>query len=280
MNKNMRLTTVIITLILISSNYPISSASAESSEVLPVAQVEWEQLNPARGDKSPQAGTLWGNRKADVATGFLVKFVDGFSSPPHIHNVTYRGVVISGLIHNDDPTAEKMWMPTGSFWTQPVGESHITAAKGEYNIAYIEIDSGPYLVHPTEKAFDSGERPINIDPSNIVWLDAPQIISSNTDVKIAYLWGNPNRNELRGTMIKLSPGFTGKLQNQSSIFRAVVIQGQIELHNSKTDKFTILTPGSYFGANQPSAHAVNSSVDGDTILYIRSNGDVSILPKG
>lgn len=98
--------------------------------------------------------------------------MNGFSSPPHIHNVTYRAVVMTGLIHNDDPKAELMWMPAGSFWTQPVGEAHITAAKGENVMAYIEIDEGPYLVKPTEQAYDSGERPVNVDADNIVWLDA------------------------------------------------------------------------------------------------------------
>ena len=63
---------------------PLASVQAEDSDVvfefLPVEQVDWEQLNPARGDKSPQAGTLWGDRKGSPATGFLAKFVDGF---PH-----------------------------------------------------------------------------------------------------------------------------------------------------------------------------------------------------
>ncbi|MET0000674.1 MAG: DUF4437 domain-containing protein, partial [Candidatus Thiodiazotropha lotti] len=126
------------------------------------SEINWEQLNPARGDKSPQAGTLWGDRKGSVPTGFLAKFVDGFSSPPHIHNVTYRAVVISGTIHNDDPDAADMWMPAGSFWTQPKGEVHITSAKGSTNIALVEIERGPYLVLPVEKAFDAGERPINV----------------------------------------------------------------------------------------------------------------------
>ncbi|MEM6756041.1 MAG: DUF4437 domain-containing protein, partial [Planctomycetota bacterium] len=79
-------------------------------EVIPASEVNWTALNPARGDESPKAATLWGDRGADEATGFLVEFVDGFSSPPHIHNVTYRGVVISGLVHNDDPDAATMWM--------------------------------------------------------------------------------------------------------------------------------------------------------------------------
>ena len=71
-----------------------------TSEVILASEVKWEKLNPARGDKSPQAGTLWGDRKGAVPTGFLAKFVDGSSSPPHIHNATYRAVVISGRIHN------------------------------------------------------------------------------------------------------------------------------------------------------------------------------------
>ena len=70
-------------------------------EVVLTSEVAWAPLNPARGDSSPKAGTLWGDRNGTGPTGFLVQFVDGFSSPPHIHNVSYRGVVINGLIHND-----------------------------------------------------------------------------------------------------------------------------------------------------------------------------------
>jgi len=58
-----------------------------------VSEVKWEPLNLARGDNTPQAGTLWGDRKGTAPTGFIAKFVDGFSSPPHIHNTTFRAVV-------------------------------------------------------------------------------------------------------------------------------------------------------------------------------------------
>lgn len=50
-----------------------------TNKVLLSSEIVWEKLNPARGNKSPQAGTIWGNRKGGVATGFLAKFVDGFS---------------------------------------------------------------------------------------------------------------------------------------------------------------------------------------------------------
>ncbi|MEM9420868.1 MAG: DUF4437 domain-containing protein, partial [Planctomycetota bacterium] len=106
-----------------ATSFTTATVTADDAtvNVLPASEVPWTALNPARGDKSPQAGTIWGDRGAEVPTGFLVKFVDGFSSPPHIHNVTYRGVVIEGLVHNDDPDAANMWMPPGSYWTQPAG---------------------------------------------------------------------------------------------------------------------------------------------------------------
>ena len=199
--------------------------SEPTNKVVLSSEIKWEKLNPARGDKSPQAGTIWGDREGEVATGFLTKFVDGFSSPPHIHNVTYRAMVIKGLIHNEDPEAENMWMPAGSFWTQPVGEPHITSAKGEENIAYVEIDSGPYLVNPLEEAFDNGERPINIDKSNLVWLDASKtkIIvegKSTKNIAVAFLWENK---EVTGNLIKLPANFTREIISDGNQYHAVMI---------------------------------------------------------
>ena len=132
-----------------------SWAQPAQSEIIAAEDVRWGYLNPLRGDKSPGAADLWGNRAIDSATGMLVRFKKGFASPPHIHNITYRGVVIHGLLHNDDPKAERLWMPTGSFWTQPAGEEHITAADAETNMIYLEIDSGPYLVKPSKEHFDN-----------------------------------------------------------------------------------------------------------------------------
>jgi hypothetical protein len=57
----------------------------------------------------------------------------------------------------------------------PQGEVHITSAEGSGSLAYIEIEEGPYLVLPEEEAFDSGERPVNMDQSNLVWLNAADV---------------------------------------------------------------------------------------------------------
>lgn len=252
------------------SDDPTSSTMAESTvEVLPVSEVDWEQLNPARGDKSPQAGTLWGDRRGIVATGFLAKFVDGFSSPPHIHNATYRAVVISGLIHNDDPDAAPMWMSAGSFWTQPKGELHITAAKGENNVALVEIDKGPYLVLPPNKAFDSGERPINVDASNIVWVDPPGMTASIDGPKLAYLWGDLQDGQSNGTFVKLPAGYNGLLQSQGTTFRAVLIAGLLEHRNSDVHA---LEPGSYFSSKGESSHHLSCRSETECTIYVRTNG--------
>lgn len=236
--------------------------------VIPYSAIEWIPLNPARGDNSPKAGTLWGDRSADVATGFLVQFKDGFSSPPHIHNVSYRGIVISGLIHNDDPDAAKMWMPAGSYWTQPKGESHITAAKGSMNIAYIEIDEGPYLVHPTDQAFDSGQRPINIDRSNIVWLD------STDGAQIAYLWGGHNEGQSNGTLIKLPKNFNGTINTNSTLSRAVVIQGQLEIQANQEP--VTLEAGSAFETLSNFSLRISNKTEMESIMYVRSDGKLTV----
>ncbi|MEM6755423.1 MAG: DUF4437 domain-containing protein, partial [Cyanobacteria bacterium P01_C01_bin.38] len=217
-------------------------------------------------------------RTGSGPSGFLVQFVDGFSSPPHIHNVTYRGMAISGTIHNDDPNAEKMWLPKGSFWTQPAGGVHITAAKGSNNLAYIEIEDGPYLVLPTEKAFSSSEKPINVDVSNIVWVNQPGITDSANGPKVAFLWGKPQENQLNGTLIKLPPEFTGKIRSHGSTFGAVVIQGQPQYQVPGETEAKALVPGSYFSSKGESVHQVSSKAGEESIIYVRTDGKFEVIP--
>ncbi|NEQ98397.1 MAG: DUF4437 domain-containing protein [Cyanothece sp. SIO2G6] len=257
-----------------------------TAQVVLTAEVEWGPLNPARGDQSPRAATLWGDRTASVPSGFLVQFVDGFSSPPHIHNVTYRGVVIRGLVHNDDPGAANMWLPAGSFWTQPAGDVHITAADANSNLAYIEIEDGPYLVLPTEEAFDNGERPVNVDESNLVWLDASNITwidqtgvsPSANGPKIAFLWGTPQAGELNGTFVKLPTGFTGTLHSYGSTLRAVVIQGQPSHSLTSGTNAKTLEPGSYFGSTGETRHQVSCETGEACIIYVRAEGTFDVVP--
>lgn len=251
-------------------------------EVVAAGDVTLQPLNPLRGDMSPKAGVLWGDITKDEPTGTLIEFVDGFSSPLHIHNITYRAVVISGAVHNDDPDAAPMWMGPGSFWTQPAGETHITAArKGAPAIAFLEILKGPYLVQPAEEEFDNGERPINLEARNVVWLEAGEIAWMNAadalpetgGPKTAMLWGSPNEGERNGGFLKLPPGFRGELAGDGSWLRAVLIAGRADHASAGDDGDAIaLDPGSYFGSTGGAAHVVSCRDDAECIFYISAEG--------
>lgn len=276
--------TITFTILLSSCNdSELKEAKQEASteatnKVVLTSDIEWEQLNPARGDKSPLAGTLWGDRKANVATGYLGKFVDGFSSPPHIHNVSYRAIVIKGSLHNDDPAAASMWMEPGSFWTQPQGEAHITAAKGTENMAYIEIDNGPYLVLPTDEAFDNGERPVNIDASNVVWLgtDKSSYIDENSQAEISFLWQSKTVTGLQGLFVKLPEKYSGTIKSDGEVFYAVVIEGELNYHLPQKDQQTILDPGSCFSSQGTATHQIKAESDDSVVIYIRTNGKLLV----
>ncbi len=243
------------------------------NELVKRSDVEFIPLNPARGELGPKAGTLWGDIRADVPSGVLVKFVDGFESPPHIHNITYRAVVISGAVHNDDPAAEKMWMGSGSFWTQPLGESHITAANGENSLIFLEILSGPYLVKPADEAFDSGERPINVAARNVMWLKAEDAEWVDEEgPEMAYLWGSVEDDEKNGTFVKLPSGYGGELSTSAPMMRAVTIQGQASIQLSGESDTHSLDPGSYFGSKGKAAHQLSCDSDEDCILYLHTEG--------
>ena len=246
-----------------------------TNKVLLSSEIVWEKLNPARGDQSPQAGTIWGDRKGTVATGFLAKFVDGFSSPPHIHNVTYRAVVIKGLVHNDDPNAENMWMKPGSFWTQPLGEPHVTSAQGAENIALVEIDQGPYLVRPIREAFDDGERPINIEVSNVVWLsnDKTNWIDSKSKAEISFLLETGADKSL---FVKLPKGYSGVIETNGTVLHAVVTKGELNYQLPKNDEIKVLDLGSYFGSTDKAIHRVSNTAEGETVIYVRTNGQVKV----
>lgn len=260
-----------------------TGAASQDNEVLLASGVDWGSLNPARGNQGPGAANLWGDRTGSGATGMLVRFADGFSSPPHIHNITYRGVVIQGQVHNDDPTAEPMWMPTGSYWTQPAGEVHITAAKGTSNLAYIEIQQGPYLVLPSEQAEDTGERPVNIHASNLVWLDAatPTRIESDEGAgpKIAYLWGDPQDEKPWGAFVELPAGFSGALQSDGDSLRIVVVEGQPTYESTHPTDGVALEPGSYVGSASGSIHRIHLSTEQPSVLYMRSEGAFGIVTQ-
>lgn len=249
-------------------------ANDKVSRVIAADEINWGYLNPLRGALSPEAANIWGDRTKDTATGMLVRFKKGFQSPPHIHNITYRGVVIDGLLHNASPNADKMWMPKGSFWTQPAGQNHITAANGNTNLIYLEIDSGPYLVKPSKVAFENGESAVNLHKDNIVWLGHDKLKNIKADgVEMAYMWTNTKY--VSGSLVKLPKGFKGKISTESKEFRAVLISGEANYSSEEQDTIK-LTKGSYFESNATFQHNFKTSRTGPTIFYIRSDAQFQI----
>jgi len=256
---------------------------APKVEVVPRGEVTFRPLNPLRGDASPKAGVLWGDLTKLVPTGAIIEFAEGFSSPPHIHNITYRAVVISGAVHNDDPAAEMLWMGPGSFWTQPAGEPHITAAApGAKATAFLEILEGPYLVQPTGEAFDNGERPLNMEARNIVWLDADDVTwieqpeAGKAGVRMAFLWGSPLNGQKNGSFVRLPAGFRGELRGNGAQLRAVVIQGEVAHSLAGDGDATRLPPGSYLGSAGGTTHRLSCAAGADCILYVNTEGKYEV----
>ncbi|MEO0449407.1 MAG: DUF4437 domain-containing protein [Pseudomonadota bacterium] len=257
-----------------------SSAQLETVRVITPDQVDYQPLNPARGDASPQAGVLWGDIREDVPSGVLLKFAEGFSSPPHIHNITYRAVVISGEVHNDDPEAANMWMGPGTFWTQPAGEVHITSARpGLGGTAFLEILEGPYLVQPGDLAFDNGERPLNLLSSNMMWMTADEFNWIDADAngpQVALLWGDLSASALSGSMLKLPAGFAGALWSEGDAIRAVTIQGELTHSVNGLPATTRLEAGGYFSSDQDVQHILTCEAQAECLVYVRTTGQFRV----
>ena len=250
----------------------------QSVAVTTADQVSYQPLNPARGDASPQAGVLWGDITKDVPSGMLLKFAEGFSSPPHIHNITYRAVVIDGEIHNDDPDAANMWMGPGTFWIQPAGEVHITSARpGVGGTGFLEILEGPYLVQPSEKAFDDGERPLNLVSSNMVWMGADEMNwikkgNSSQGPEATLLWGDLSDGELSGSMLKLPQGYKASLSTEGSDLKAVVIQGDVLHSVESVAEQSQLSSGGYFASAEGVSHSLKCNKKSECMIYVRTQG--------
>lgn len=245
-----------------------------SVEVVTRDDFELIPLNPLRGDASPKAGVLWGNLREDVATGALIQFADGFSSPPHIHNITYRAVVIDGVVHNDDPTAAMFWMEPGSFWTQPAGETHITALGPGGGLAFLEIESGPYLVRPSEEAFDNGERPINNEARNIIWLTAADTtwITGDAGTEMAFLWGDHTEGSRNGSFVRVQPGAEARLDTGGTPLRLVLAKGELTHTAQDLSAAQNLTAGSYVGSEGEVFHDMTCTGTDPCLVYVSATG--------
>ncbi|MEM7008549.1 MAG: DUF4437 domain-containing protein [Thermodesulfobacteriota bacterium] len=243
--------------------------------VVTTTDLKWEQLNPARGANSPMAATLWGDRTGPGPSGFLLKPVDGFKSPPHVHTANYHGLVIKGSIHNAEPDAQELYLGPGSFWTQPGGGVHITAAKGS-SIAYIEVED-TFDVLPADKKVKNDKTAVVMPASSIDWVNLPNMPSSSEVPKMAVLWGNPYDDSFSGTLVKIPAGFTATMRALGSTLHAVVIQGEIMHRAAGQIGFDTLGEGGYFGSNKEYIHETSCLDEDHCIIYLRNDGKLEVL---
>ncbi len=69
MKKNMIVVATILLSVYVNAQTPKTDNAKSKNEVVAASDVEWGWLNPLRGDKSPTAGKLWGDRTDTLASG-------------------------------------------------------------------------------------------------------------------------------------------------------------------------------------------------------------------
>lgn len=119
-----------------------------------------------------------------------------------------------------------------------------------------------------------------LDASNITWIDQPGMSAATYGPKVAFLWGNPQDQQLNGTLVKLPAGLTGEIRAHGSTFRAVVIQGQLRHNVAEATDVKILDPGSFFSSQGEAVHQVSSEAGVESYAADLSRmADVEALAK-
>ncbi|MEM7084050.1 MAG: DUF4437 domain-containing protein [Pseudomonadota bacterium] len=279
----MRLVFVLLSLALTSCG----ALNDRASTVIHRSELTSQPLNPARGDASPAASVMWGDLKKNVPTGALIEFVDGFSSPPHIHNVTYRGLVISGRVHNAHPDADTQWMEPGSFWVQAAGENHITAAEpGDAAVIFLEIVKGPYLVKPPAESFQGFDVSKNVPADEIPWLDADStswLLPANPTATdrlptMTVLWGSAIKGERFGSLLRLPIGYRGELRSDGRAMHGVLIRGKL-VHSDQSSAPQSLDVGSYFAWGEAVSPTIACETTPHCLLYISASKPYLLTAK-
>jgi hypothetical protein len=129
-------------LLIASDSTAPKSAAEQSSRVVLTSEVKWTYLNPARGDKAPMAGTLWGTPQDGQLNGTLVKLPAGFTGKIHSHASTFRAVVIQGqpLYQMPGETDVKALVPDSYFSSKGERVHQISSKVGADNIIYVRTD--------------------------------------------------------------------------------------------------------------------------------------------
>ncbi len=95
-------------------------------------QVDYQPLNPARGDASPQAGTLWGDLDDGGLSASFVKLPAGHTSDLSVESDRLRAVIVDGaLIHSVAGLETQSELGAGGFFESDAGVPHALACHPE-----------------------------------------------------------------------------------------------------------------------------------------------------
>jgi quercetin dioxygenase-like cupin family protein len=111
--------------------------------VLAAADVQFNPVDPAAGDKGPQISVLFGNPQEKAPVGFLLKLPAGFSPGPHTHSSDDWAVVVQGTVHNFTPGDKGVGVTPGGTWFQPgnvVHDNH--CAEGSDCLLFVYMPNG------------------------------------------------------------------------------------------------------------------------------------------
>lgn len=122
-------------------------------------------------------------------------------------------------------------------------------------------------MRPVEQATATAERPINMDASNVVWVD----LAGQPALKIAYLWGDPSGAQPGGVFIKVPAQRASVLNNPK--LRAVLILGEATVPGQPA-----MTPGSLLSASDGGAQVTCKSAAA-CVLYVRTDGGLTVSAR-
>lgn len=111
-----------------SANTPVTELTFYELMGMPVAKAYGD---PARGAHSN-----------------YIKLPGGTVSPVHTHTADYYGVVISGVVANEQtPAGPDRPLPPGSYWYQRGGEPHVTKCISPTECLFFVTSSGSFDIH-------------------------------------------------------------------------------------------------------------------------------------
>ena len=141
--KHLKLAKLTIASLLVSASVYIAPSVQAETKVTTAEDINWGYLNAARGDKSPGAADLWGDRTKDTATGMLVRFNKGIEGSITSSGDEFKAVVIQGsLSYIDENKSNARTLNAGSYVASSTPAKHrLRNISDDETIVYVRASS-------------------------------------------------------------------------------------------------------------------------------------------